>query len=49
MVPHAGMGGEKPPFPFAQHQPAVLYYGYVAPFVNMSIGGFLWCECATCA
>jgi hypothetical protein len=42
MVPHAGLGGGKPPFPFEQHQPAVLYYGYVAPFVNMSVGGFVW-------
>jgi sialate O-acetylesterase len=46
MVPKAGMGGGKGTFPFMQHQPGVLYYGYVAPFVNMSISGFLWCECA---
>ena len=28
--------------PLAQHVPAMLYYGYVTPFVNMSIAGFLW-------
>ena len=25
-----------------QHQPGVLYYGYLTPFVNMSVYGFLW-------
>lgn len=37
-------GGEcangKPPTD--QHVPAMLYYGYVTPFVNMSIFAFLW-------
>jgi hypothetical protein len=42
MVPHAGMGGGKGGFPFMQHQPGALYYGYVTPFVNMSIFGYLW-------
>ena len=26
-----------------QHVPGMLYYGYVTPFVNMSIAGFVWC------
>jgi hypothetical protein len=42
MVPKAGLGGGKGEFPFMQHQPGALFYGYVAPFVNMSISGFLW-------
>jgi hypothetical protein len=28
--------------PTDQHVPGMLYYGYVTPFVNMSIAGFLW-------
>ena len=28
--------------PTDQHIPAILYYGYVTPFVNMTIAGFLW-------
>lgn len=47
MTPKAGIGGGKGMFPFMQHQPGVLYYGYVAPFVNMSISGFVWCELAS--
>ena len=42
MVPHAGMGGGKDGFPFMQHQPGALFYGYVTPFVNMTVAGFLW-------
>ena len=45
MVPHAGLGGGHGGFPFMQHQPGALYYGYVTPFVNMSIFGFLWYQC----
>ena len=26
-----------------QHVPGMLYYGYVTPFVNMSVAGFVWC------
>jgi sialate O-acetylesterase len=47
MVPKAGLGGGKGLFPFMQHQPGALYYGYVTPFVNMTISGFLWCKCAS--
>ena len=41
MVPRAGLEPGKPPFPFLQHQPTALYYGYVTPFVNMTVAGFL--------
>jgi hypothetical protein len=26
-----------------QHIPGTLHYGYLAPFVNTSVAGFLWC------
>ena len=31
-------------FPDMQHQPGALYYGYITPFVNMTISGWLWCR-----
>ena len=27
-----------------QHIPSTLHYGYLAPFANTSVSGFLWCE-----
>jgi sialate O-acetylesterase len=27
-----------------QHIPGTLHYGYLAPFANTSVSGFLWCE-----
>lgn len=42
LAPKAGIGGGSKEFPFMQHQPAALYYGYITPWVNMTIAGWVW-------
>lgn len=39
-----GLGPSNPLYPDMQHQPGVLYYGYITPFVNMTVGGWVWCK-----